>query len=192
MRKGIVFCVTAVLLVCSLCLNWLLCCENGKGRIEGRIKTDTTRVTVVDTVPYVKPVARDSLEVGYKRAKLPIADGRPYNASVRLSKPGDTILAKNYAQKLAENIPDSVRVDIPIVQKRYSDSTYTAWVSGYDVRLDSIRVYTRREVVTISRTIKGGGKGGYKRLGVNIGLGVGITPKGVQPYVGVGIGYRLF
>lgn len=34
MRKGIVCCV----LVCSLCLNWVLCCENGKGRIEGADK----------------------------------------------------------------------------------------------------------------------------------------------------------
>lgn len=188
MRKWIVCCV----LVCSLCLNWVLCCENGKGRIEGRIKTDTTRVTVVDTVPYVKPVARDSVVVRYVRVKLPIGDDKPYYASLGLSKPGDTFLAENYAQKSAENIPDSLRVDVPIVQKRYSDSTYTAWVSGYDVRLDSIRVYTRREVVTISRTIKGEGKGGCKRLGVSVGLGVGITPKGVQPYVGVGVGYRLF
>lgn len=165
MRKWIVCCV----LVCSLCLNWVLCCENGKGRIEGRIKTDTTRVTVVDTVPYVKPVARDSMVVRYVTKKLPIVHDTVHPICI-----------------------DSAGVNIPIIQKQYCDSTYTAWVSGYDVRLDSIRVYTRREVVTISRTIKGGGKGGYKRLGVNIGLGVGITPKGVQPYVGVGIGYRLF
>lgn len=165
MRKWIVCCV----LVCSLCLNWVLCCENGKGRIEGRIKTDTTRVTVVDTVPYVKPVARDSVVVRYVTKKLPIVHDTVHPICI-----------------------DSAGVNIPIIQKQYCDSTYTAWVSGYDVRLDSIRVYTRREVVTISRTIKGGGKGGYKRLGVNIGLGVGITPKGVQPYVGVGIGYRLF
>lgn len=161
MRKWIVCCV----LVCSLCLNVVLCCENGKGRIEGRIKTDTTRVTVVDTVPYVKPVARDSMVVRYVTKKLPIVHDTVHPICI-----------------------DSAGVNIPIIQKQYCDSTYTAWVSGYDVRLDSIRVYTRREVVTISRTIKGG----YKRLGVNIGLGVGITPKGVQPYVGVGIGYRLF
>ena len=161
MRKWIVCCV----LVCSLCLNVVLCCENGKGRIEGRIKTDTTRVTVVDTVPYVKPVARDSMVVRYVTKKLPIVHDTVHPICI-----------------------DSAGVNIPIIQKQYCDSTYTAWVSGYDVRLDSIRVYTRREVVTI----KGGGKGGYKRLGVNIGLGVGITPKGVQPYVGVGIGYRLF
>jgi hypothetical protein len=126
-------------------------------------------VTVVDTVPYVKPVARDSMVVRYVTKKLPIVHDTVHPICI-----------------------DSAGVNIPIIQKQYCDSTYTAWVSGYDVRLDSIRVYTRREVVTISRTIKGGGKGGYKRLGVNIGLGVGITPKGVQPYVGVGIGYRLF
>lgn len=133
MRKWIVCCV----LVCSLCLNVVLCCENGKGRIEGRIKTDTTRVTVVDTVPYVKPVARDSMVVRYVTKKLPIVHDTVHPICI-----------------------DSAGVNIPIIQKQYCDSTYTAWVSGYDVRLDSIRVYTRREVVTISRTIKGGGKGG--------------------------------
>ena len=117
----------------------------------------------------MKPVARDSMVVRYVTKKLPIVHDTVHPICI-----------------------DSAGVNIPIIQKQYCDSTYTAWVSGYDVRLDSIRVYTRREVVTISRTIKGGGKGGYKRLGVNIGLGVGITPKGVQPYVGVGIGYRLF
>lgn len=185
MRKWIVCCV----LVCSLCLNVVLCCENGKGRIEGRIKTDTTRVTVVDTVPYTQPAARDSVVVRYVRVKMPVGDDKPYYASVGLTKPGDTILAENYAQKSAENIPDSVRVDIPIVQKRYSDSTYTAWVSGYDVRLDSIRVYTRREVVTISKIIKEP----PNRFVVSLNVGYGITPQnGLQPYIGIGVGYKLF
>lgn len=57
MRKWIVGCV----LVCSLCLSVVLCCENGRGRIEGRMKTDTVRVTVVDTATYRQPIARDSV-----------------------------------------------------------------------------------------------------------------------------------
>lgn len=161
MRKWIVCCV----LVCSLCLNWVLCCENGKGRIEGRIKTDTTRVTVVDTVPYVKPVARDSVVVKYVTKKMPIVyDSAPICI-------------------------DSADVNVPITQKRYSDSTYTAWVSGYEPSLDSIRVYKKREVVTVSKIIKEP----PNRFVVSLNIGYGLTPyNGLQPFIGVGVGYKLF
>lgn len=166
MRKWIVFCVTAVLLVCSLCLNWLLCCENGKGRIKGRIKTDTTRVTVVDTVPYVKPVARDSVVVRYVTKKLPMVHDTVHPICI-----------------------DSADVNIPITQKQYCDSTFTAWVSGYEPSLDSIRVYARREVVTVSKIIKEP----PNRFVVSLNIGYGLTPyNGLQPYIGVGVGYKLF
>ena len=162
MKKWIVCCV----LVCSLCLNWLLCCENGKGQIEGRIKTDTTRVTVVDTVPYVKPVARDSVVVRYVTKKLPIVYDTVHPICI-----------------------DSADVDIPITQKRYSDSTYTAWVSGYEAKLDSIRVYSRKEVITMNKIIKEP----PNRFVVSLNIGYGLTPqKGLQPYIGIGVGYKLF
>lgn len=175
MRKWIVCCVLA----CSLCLNWLLCCENGKGRIEGRMETDTNRVTVVDTVPYVKPVARDSVVVRYVRVKVAADRDKPCCASLGLSKP----LPGN------EEVKDSAWVDMPIVQKRYSDSTYTAWVSGYEAKLDSIRVYARREVVTINQIIKEP----PNRFVVSLNIGYGLTPQnGLQPYIGIGVGYKLF
>lgn len=162
MRKLIVCCV----LVCSLCLNWVLCCENGKGRIEGRIKTDTTRVTVVDTATYTPPVARDSVVVRYVRMMVPV---------VR-----DT---------LHSIYTDTIQVDMPITQKRYEDSTYTAWVSGYEPSLDSIRVYRRREVITINKIIKEP----PNRFIVSLNVGYGLTPQnGLQPYIGIGVGCKLF
>lgn len=163
MRKWIV----CFVLVCSLCLNWLLYCENGKWRIEGRIKTDTTRVTVVDTVPYVKPVARDSVVVvRYVNKKLPIVHDTLHPICI-----------------------DSAGVNIPITQKQYCDSTYTAWVSGYEPSLDSIRVYARREVVTINKVKKEP----PNRFVISLNIGYGLTPyNGLQPYIGVGVGYKLF
>lgn len=158
MRKWIVCCV----LVCSLCLNVVLCCENGKGRI----KTDTTRVTVVDTVPYTQPAARDSVVVGYVTKKLPIVYDTVHPICI-----------------------DSTDVNIPITQKQYCDSTYTAWVSGYEPSLDSIRVYKKREVVTVSKIIKEP----PNRFVVSLNVGYGITPQnGLQPYIGIGVGYKLF
>lgn len=161
MRKLIVCCV----LVCSLCLNWVLCCENGKGRIEGRIKTDTTSVTVVDTATYTPPVARDSVVVRYVRMRVPV---------VR-----DT---------LHSIYTDTIQVDMPITQKRYEDSTYTAWVSGYEPSLDSIRVYARKDVVTINKIIKEP----PNRFVVSFNVGYGLTQNGLHPYIGIGVGCKLF
>ena len=162
MKKWIV----CFVLVCSLCLNWLLCCENGKGRIEGRIKTDTVRVTVVDTVVCRYPVAVDSLVVRYVRVMVPV---------VR-----DT---------LHPICTDTIQVDVPITQKRYEDSTYTAWVSGYEPSLDSIRVYSRKEVITINKTIKEP----PNRFVISLNIGYGLTLQhGLQPYVGIGLGCKLF
>lgn len=148
-------------LVCSFCLNVVLCCENGKGRI----KTDTTRVTVVDTVTYTLPVARDSVVVRFVTKKMPIVHDTVHSICI-----------------------DSSDINIPITQKQYCDSTYTAWVSGYEPSLDSIRVYRKREVITINKIIKEP----PNRFVVSFNVGYGLTQNGLQPYIGIGVGYKLF
>lgn len=135
-----------------------------KGRIEGQIKTDTVKVTVVDTVTYTLPVAKDSVVVKYVTKKLPIAR--------------DTV---HYAHT------DTVRIRLPVTQRRYEDSTYTAWVSGYESTLDSIRVYSHREIMTVTNRLRDK----PRRISLNLSVGYGITPKGTQPYIGFGVGYRL-
>lgn len=133
-------------------------------KVQAEEWKDTVRVTVVDTVTYDKPVARDSLVVRYVRVPV-----------VR-----DT---------LHSIYTDTIQVDMPVTQKRYEDSTYTAWVSGYEPSLDSIRVYARREVVTINKVKKEP----PNRFIVSLNVGYGITPKnGLQPYIGIGVGYKLF
>lgn len=150
--------------------------------------SDTTRVMIVDTVPYYKPVAKDSVVVRYERVKLPTVGDKTYYASVSLSKLVDTIFAEKYAHKSAGNIPDSISVELPITQKRYGDSTYTAWVSGYNPTLDSIYVYPRHETVTITNTIRQK----PRRWGLGVSAGYGYAPgKGMVPWVGIGVQYTL-
>lgn len=125
---------------------------------------DTVRVTVVDTVTYDKPVAVDSLVVRY----------------VRMPVVRDT---------LHSIYTDTIQVDMPVTQKRYEDSTYTAWVSGYEPSLDSIRVYSRKEVITINNVTKEP----PNRFVISLNVGYGLTPQhGLQPYVGIGVGCKLF
>ena len=80
---------------------------------------------------------------------------------------------------------DTVEVRLPIVQKVYRDTNYTAWVSGYEARLDSISV--RHREVTLTKVARVGSRWG---VGVQVGYGIDKTLK-PTPYVGVGLMYRL-
>lgn len=81
---------------------------------------------------------------------------------------------------------------IPIEQSIYHDSTstarYTAYISGYKASLDSIAISCLRTstIITNTERIK------PSRFGVGIQLGVGATAKGLSPYVGIGVQYRLW
>lgn len=128
-----------------------------------------SREVFIDTIPYFHPVAKDSVVVRYEVATLPITQR-------------DTII-NNVLATLATEPQDSARVIIPITQTTYADSTYTAYVSGYRARLDSIFVYPRHEIVAIKKP--------PNRWSIGIQAGYGYTPKGFQPYIGVGISWRI-
>lgn len=155
-----------LLLVASLLLNiWLY------GSITRQPHdTDTDTVTITDTVMVRVPVVRDSVvvrtEIAYLVKYLP-----------------DTLTRDSGR---VNDLPDSLtRVVVPITQRTYSDdSTYTAWVSGYHASLDSIAVYRQMELVTVREK--------PRRWTVGLSAGYGLTPKGLQPYVGLGVSYRLW
>lgn len=172
MDKNIVLAyVLACLLLLSLMLNVSFIVRQARQAVQ--TASDTTRVTIVDTIPYLHPVPVDSVVVRYETERLHSVE----ETGNSLTRPMYSICT------------DSVSVKIPITQKRYEDSTYTAWVSGYHPVLDSIFVYPRHEVMTITHTIRQK----PKRWGVGLNVGYGITPKhGMQPYIGVGVRYNLF
>ena len=89
-----------------------------------------------------------------------------------------------------DTIHDSIDVPIPIIQKRYDDSLYTAWVSGFEPNLDSIRLYQPTIYETITKTIVKPSP----RLSVGIqgGAGVGVFSRQPDVYIGVGLQYRLW
>lgn len=146
----------------ALCTFLLLMRREMAGGAE--VVRDT--VTVVDTVPYLLPVPRDSVVVRYETARLPIV---VRDTVVRL----DSVIVR-----------DSVAVEIPITQKRYVTDDYRAWVSGYRANLDSIEVFRRETVVT--EKVKA------SRWSIGVQGGYGMTPKGLQPYLGVSFSFRLF
>lgn len=142
------------------------------GFVFGMLATEkpeaTSTVTVTDTIPYYKPVAKDSLVVRYETVKLPAV-----RDTVR-----DSLIYKDTL------VHDSVNVILPITQKKYEDSTYTAWVSGFRPNLDSINIYRKTVYKTITEK--------PRRFGIGVMGGYGYGTKGTTPFIGVGIYYRLF
>lgn len=179
----------AALLLCFLV--GLTIGRNTRKKPAGAAKrSDTVRVVVVDTVRYREPVARDSMMIRYATVRVPyhIADvGNMTDTAPCLGR-------KEYAYETAGAgadmcSKDTIQIHIPITQKRYEDSTYRAWVSGYRPALDSIEVYPRRETITVTNTVT---RYRPRRWGVGVQAGYGITSRGeFYPYIGVGISWNL-
>ena len=138
-----------------------------RGQVEPEPQVVVEHDTLWRDTTITKPVAADSTKTGeivYIRIPYPV--------------PGDTIR-------------DSIEVPIPIEQKRYDDSLYTAWVSGFRPELDSIRLHQPEIITTITETIVK--KAPRLSVGLSVGPGVSITG---TPQAGIFVGftanYRLW
>jgi hypothetical protein len=140
---------------------------------------DVVRDTVIynDTTPYYKPIPKDSLIVRYRTVILPIVN--------KVSK--EYCDKDSFVSQSVEQVGgDSAAVVIPITQKVYEDSTYKAWVSGYEPQLDSIFVYQKTQVINHYIREK------PKHWGIGLQIGYGCTGKELRPYIGIGVNYNIF
>lgn len=136
----------------------------------------TYRDTITDTIPYYLPVPKDSLVIRYVTERLPNAENDDKEDNFPIT---DTIIA------------DSSDVVIPITQKIYTDdSTYIAYVSGYQAALDSFMFLCNKEIITKPCPAP---KERKWSVGVQVGYGITMTttPQ-FTPYIGVGLSYKLF
>ena len=88
------------------------------------------------------------------------------------------------------NGSDSMVIALPIVQKRYEDSLYTAWVSGYEPALDSINLRLPTVTETVTKTIVKPSP--LITFGVQAGAGFGIINRKPDIYLGVGAQINLW
>lgn len=130
-------------------------------------------LTVIDTVPYYHPVPRDSTVIRYVTVTLPAAHDTGTADCVPREAACDTLSS------------DSVRAQVPITQKVYSTSDYTAYVSGYRASLDSIDIYRMQYSLEPRPPDKS------SRWGLSAGTGVAWTPEGLKPALFVGISYTF-
>ena len=77
-------------------------------------------------------------------------------------------------------VRDSVLVEVPIVEKTYPGENYRVTIRGFQPELVDIWIRQDEKYITVPY---------YKRWSLTLGpqAGVGITPKGVQPYAGFGL-----
>lgn len=86
------------------------------------------------------------------------------------------------------NKTDTVWAQLPRTAKVYQDSTYRAVVSGFRPSLDTISVYQRTKVITVTNNVRIP----PPRWSWGVQAGVGVNAGGsVTPYLGIGIQYRL-
>lgn len=138
-------------------------------------KVDT--MSIRDTNTFTEPQKDPSPDVLIKEIPVPV-----YVAD---SSAIDSLL--NECARL-ERVGDSLQLVLLRVQRHYSDSTFDAWVSGVDPRLDSIKTYQTNMVITKEIPVIQVKK---TRWGVGLQAGVGAGKGGLTPYVGVGVSYNI-
>ena len=155
---------------------------------DAEVKRDT--VYKYDTIIKWKPQPTSSKKVGAQRVKAVAVKPKPQlsntlsntlpNCSSEIERRDSIVKSPEQEQT------DSAEVELPITERTYLDEEYKAVVEGYNPILKSIEVYPRTAYITTTETIKE-----RKRWGVSIGIqgGYGITPKGYQPYAGVGVSF---
>ena len=160
MKKA--FWIVIAVLIASIAVNvWLMV---RKPRVETKIETKTDTVwrdTIIE-----KPVPTDSTQaVRVVYIKVPVSTG---------------------STTVHDTIRDSIEVPVPIMQKRYDDSLYTAWVSGFHPALDSIRLHLPevQTTTTITQTIIRPQP--LFSVGLQAGGGYGIVNKQFDVFVGIG------
>ena len=158
---------------------------------------DTAKVTEVrtDTIHDTIPKIAEEKQVGVLKV--------PVNDILSRLKPAYFAEKADIKQKVAENSAyDTMQptcidtIELPKMQRVYSDdSTYRAWVSGYEPRLDSINVYrkTIKETVTIQLPAEKKKRTFWQRfnIGIQAGYGIGLDDKKAHPYLGGGVGFSF-
>lgn len=138
---------------------------------NGSVIERNDTVTIRDTIPHSQPAIVHDTVIRWKTVYV---------------QRGGTASAHEPAPHLA----DDTTLMLPISHREYTDdSTYRAWVSGYDARLDSIETYRTTVILNNATTIS---SKSTKRWSVGLQGGLYATPKGVQPGIGIGVTWRLW
>ena len=161
--------LAAAAILCLLCGFFV-----AKGMYDRPMDESVSRDTVIlhDTVPDIAPEPKDSVRTRWVTRWLPMKPDT-------VSRNGE--IFPEFPQISANfSATDTVAVQVPITSKHYSGKNYDAYVSGFDVNLDSIYVYNETQYIT--ETITKSKPPNRWSLSVNAGVDYGTTSRFWQPY----------
>lgn len=159
--KQLIHILAAIIFVCA-CVGSFFFGRATKGTTI--VSTEIERDTII-----VRDTLRESYPVEVEREVV----RTEYKYLTRVER--DTITLR-----------DTILVEIPIEEKEYKGKDYRAVVGGYNPYLKSIEVYPTTKYINTTETVKERKRWGF---GVGVQGGYGYTPKGFQPYVGVGFSF---
>ena len=166
--------LAAAAILCLLC-GFLV----GKGMYDRPVEESVSRdtVTLHDTVPEYLPAPKDSVRTKWVTRWL------PRDTSSRV----DHFIGANNMDHYADT-SKMIAVEVPITSKHYGSKDYDAWVSGFEVSLDSIKVYKETQYITERVTLS---KPPNKwELDAVAGLDYNITSQHFTPYAGGELLYK--
>lgn len=141
-------------------------------------------ITTEEVKQDTAPVPRDSVVVRYQYVEIPLTP--PPEESVSTPDSSAIIEHPKDEVKVEKLGSDSVLISVPIKQRVYETDDYRAYVSGFDAKLDSLFITSKQTVMRIREPEK------KKRFSIGVQAGYGLTPKGFQPYLGIGMSVNLF
>ena len=169
----------AVILIGSVCLNvWLM---TRKPAVIERIETHTDTIIQRDTMP--KEESRNETG-GIIYVTI------PNNSIGAMSQSCDTVPHGIDMIDTAIQTDSGLMIALSEEQAVYRDSLYTAWVSGYRPKLDSIHLSIPHTTTTVTRTVTAPAP--RLVIGPSIGAGYGVTSRKADIFVGLTLTYNLW
>lgn len=181
--------LSALLLVLSWLSFFFLGYKMGEKSENRTVKIDTTYVEV----NHVAPTPSEERNVDVISVPFKISTANPQEPAIPRTEI-DVINPATLDSLFRATCDTTISVDtvrkevmIPITQKEYRDSDYTAYVSGFHAKLDSIEVRTKEVTYTKTET-----KFRRWNIGLTGGYGYGFRSKQFEPFVGIGITLNIF
>lgn len=168
--------IVVVMILVVMCLLSFFVGRKMSGNINQQESEVVDTIIHIDTVAYLLPIPRDSVVIRYDHIVVPIVSTRC--DSIEHCSDSENITV--------DDSRDSATIHIPITQQVYETDSYKAYVSGYRPRLDSIFIMNRMTEVIVKKQAKA------NRFNIGVQAGYGLTPKGFQPYVGIGVSIKIF
>ena len=113
-----------------------------------------------------------------------------YQPVLTASTMTEKVVTVHYVTDTVRLPGDTIMMSVPVEQKRYDDSLYTAYISGYRPQLDSIRLHLPTTIT--ETTIRQRIAPPRLSIGIQTGAGYGIINRKPDIYLGIGAQWRLW